>query len=339
MWFGFWHAATTFLAYAMRAVVISRPGPAEVLEVQERPAPVPNETEVLVRVKAAGINRADVSQRKGHYPAPAGVVADIPGLEISGIIESCGAMVTRWKAGDSVCALLAGGGYAEEIAVDARHCLPVPPGWSLSDAAALPEAIFTVWSNVFQRGRLRRGENFLVHGGSSGIGMAAIQLARLFGARVFATAGNAEKCRACEVAGAERCINYRESDFVEELKDVGLDVVLDMVGGEYFSRNLKLLRPDGRLVFINAMKGAKVELNLLQMMTQRVTITGSTLRGREAEFKAALANEIETNVWPLLSAGKFRANVFRTFSFDEAAEAHRLMETSAHIGKLVLNIR
>lgn len=320
----------------MKAVVISRPGPPEVLEIQERPAPIPAEGAVLVRVKAAGINRADVAQRKGHYPAPAGVPSDIPGLEVAGIVENCGAGVARWKPGDAVCALLAGGGYAEFVAVDARHCLPVPTGCSFADAAALPEALFTVWSNVFQRGELRAGENFLVHGGSSGIGMAAIQLAKALGARAFATAGNEEKCRACEAAGAERCINYRETDFAVALKDVGFDVILDMVGGEYFAKNLKLLRPDGRLVFINAMKGAKTELNLMQVMAQRVKITGSTLRSREPEFKAALAKEIEANVWPLIAAGKFRANVFKTFPFTEASAAHRLMETSEHIGKLVV---
>jgi putative PIG3 family NAD(P)H quinone oxidoreductase len=338
IWFGFGGWFTTLILFAMKAVVISHPGPAEVLEVHERPAPAPAETEVLVRVKAAGINRADVVQRKGHYPAPAGVSQEIPGLEISGVVENCGAAVTRWKNGDAVCALLAGGGYAEYVTVDARHCLPIPAGVSFSDAAALPEAIFTVWSNVFQRGRLRRGETFLVHGGSSGIGMVAIQLAAAFGARVFATAGNAKKCHACEAAGAERCVNYREADFEAELKNVGVDVILDMVGGEYFAKNLKLLRPEGRLVFINAMKGAKTEINLLQVMAQRLTITGSTLRSREPEFKAALANEIETHVWPLLAAGKFRANVFRTFPFADAASAHRLMEASEHIGKLVLEI-
>jgi len=320
----------------MKAVVISRPGPAEVLEVQDRPLPVAAETEVLVRVKAAGINRADVAQRKGNYPAPAGVSAEIPGLEVAGVIENCGAAVTRWKKGDRVCALLAGGGYAEYVVVDARHCLPIPAGVSFIDAAALPEATFTVWTNVFQRGHLRAGETFLVHGGSSGIGMAAIQLAVAFGARVFATAGTSEKCRACEVAGAARCVNYREADFEAELKQMGVDVILDMIGGEYFAKNLKLLRPDGRLVFINAMKGAKTEVNLLQVMAQRLTITGSTLRGREPEFKAALAKEIEQMVWPLLTSGKFRANVFKTFSFADATEAHRVMESSEHIGKLVL---
>ncbi|ACB73461.1 NAD(P)H-quinone oxidoreductase [Opitutus terrae] len=320
----------------MKAVVISQPGAPEVLTVAERPTPTIGDEDVLIRVQAAGVNRADVIQRKGHYPAPAGVAADIPGLEVAGLVEACGAKVTRWQVGDPVCALLAGGGYAEFVAVDAGHCLPVPKGWSFTDAAALPEALFTVWSNVFQRGRLQRGETFLVHGGTSGIGMAAVQLAKAQGARVFATAGTDEKCRACEVVGAERCINYRTEDFAAALKDEGVDVILDMIGGDYVAKNLKLLRPEGRLVFINAAKGAKVEVNLLQVMSQRLTITGSTLRSRERTFKAALAAEIELEVWPLLASGQFRANVFKVFALADAAEAHRLMESSQHIGKLVL---
>lgn len=322
----------------MKAVVISQPGAPEVLQVVDRPAPAVDDAAVLIRVHAAGVNRADVIQRKGYYPAPAGVSPDIPGLEVAGVVESCGAAVTRWKRGDAVCALLAGGGYAEFVSVDAGSCLPVPGGWSFTDAAALPEAVLTVWSNVFQRGRLQRGETFLVHGGTSGIGMAAIQLARAFGARVFATAGTDEKCRACVEAGAERCINYRTADFETALKNDGIDVILDMVGGEYVAKNLKLLRPDGRLVFINTMKGAKVEVNLMQVMAQRLTITGSTLRSRETSFKTALTADVERNVWPLLTSGKFRANVFKIFPFAEAAEAHRLMESSQHVGKIVLSV-
>jgi NADPH:quinone reductase len=320
----------------MKAVVIAQPGPAEVLTLAERPTPPIGPSEVLVRVKAAGVNRADVIQRQGKYPAPPGVAADIPGLEIAGVIERCGAAVKRWKTGDAVCALLAGGGYAEYVAVEATHCLPVPKQWSLSDTGALPEALFTVWSNVFQRGALQPGEAFLVHGGTSGIGMAAIQLARAFGAEPYATAGTDEKCRACEAAGAVRGINYRTEDFEAVLKDRGIDVILDMIGGEYTPKNLNLLRPDGRLVFINAMKGGKAEFNVHQVMSRRLTITGSTLRSREAAFKAKLAAEVERNVWPLLEAGKFRAHVCQTFPLADAASAHRLMESSAHIGKIVL---
>jgi putative PIG3 family NAD(P)H quinone oxidoreductase len=246
--------------------------------------------------------------------------------------------VKRWKVGDAVCALLAGGGYAEYVAVDGGSCLPVPAGVSMTDAAALPEAVLTVWSNVFQRGRLKPAEKFLVHGGSSGIGMAAIQLAKAFGARVFATAGSDEKCRACERAGADRCINYRSEDFEALLKPEGIDVILDMIGGEYVAKNLKLLKPEGRLVFINTMKGAKVEVNLMQVMAQRLTITGSTLRSREVSFKMALTAEVEAQVWPLLAAGKLQANVFKVFPLGEVAEAHRLMESSQHIGKLVLSV-
>lgn len=320
----------------MKAVVIPKPGAADVLAVADRPTPQIAPHEVLIRVKASGVNRADLIQREGKYPAPPGVPADIPGLEVAGIIDACGANVARWKPGDPVCALLAGGGYAEFVAVDARHCLPVPKACTLTDAGALPEALFTVWSNVFQRARLQTGENFLVHGGTSGIGMAALQLARAFGAHAFATAGTAEKCRACEAAGAERAINYRTEDFEAVLKDTGIDVILDMIGGDYVAKNLRLLRPEGRLVFINAMKGGKAEFSAHQVMSQRLTITGSTLRSREPDYKAALAAEVERNIWPLLETGKLNAHVFRTFPFNQAAEAHRLMESSAHIGKIVL---
>jgi putative PIG3 family NAD(P)H quinone oxidoreductase len=259
-------------------------------------------------------------------------------LEVAGIIGACGSAVQRWKLGDKVCALLAGGGYADHVAVHEGHCLPIPSTLTFTDAAALPEAVFTVWHNVFQRGRLHAGERFLVHGGSSGIGLAAIQLAALFGARAFATAGSDEKCRACVGAGAERAINYRAENFETALQAEGIDVILDMIGGDYVSKNLKLLRADGRLVFINAMKGAKAEFNVVDLMARRLTITGSTLRRRESAFKVALAAEIEARVWPLVAAGKFRANVFRVFPLDHAADAHRLMESSQHIGKIVLEI-
>lgn len=320
----------------MKAVIISQPGPPEVLTIAERPLPSCGDGDVLIRVKAAGLNRADVSQREGRYPPPAHVAADIPGLEVAGVVEQCGAGVRRWKVGDAVCALLAGGGYAEHVSVEAGHCLPVPRGLSFTDAAALPEVLFTVWSNVFQRGRLQSGERLLVHGGSSGIGMAALQLAKAFGARAWATAGSDEKCRACEAAGAERGINYQREDFEAVLKDEGVDLVFDMVGGDYVAKNIRLLRPEGRLVFINAVKGAKSEFSIRDVMARRLTITGSTLRTRASSFKTALAAEVEQHVWPLIEAGRLRANVYQVFPLGEAAAAHRLMESSQHIGKIVL---
>jgi NADPH2:quinone reductase len=322
----------------MKAIVITSPGPPEVLQLADYAKPEPREAEVLIRVQAAGINRADVLQRQGHYPAPAHVPATIPGLEVAGIVEACGAAVQRWQEGDAVAALLAGGGYAEYVTVDAGHCLPVPRGWSFTDAAALSEALCTVWSNVMQRGRLQPGEKFLVHGGSSGIGIAAIQLAHARGARVFATAGSTEKCRACEQAGAERAINYRVEDFETALKEDGIDVILDMVGGDYVAKNLRLLNPDGRLVFIAAMQGAKADFDVFQVMTRRISITGSTLRARDPAFKSALVAEVEREVGPLLATGKFSPNVFRAFPLAEAAAAHRLMESGGHIGKIVLTV-
>lgn len=322
----------------MKAITIPQPGPAEVLTLSERPVPAIGDDEVLIRVHAAGLNRADVMQREGKYPAPAGVPADIPGLEVAGVVEARGAQASRWQVGDRVCALLAGGGYAEYVPVDARHCLPVPEGLPFTHAAALPEALFTVWSNVFQRGALRAGERLLVHGGSSGIGMTAIQLATHRGAIVFTTAGSDEKCRACETAGASRAINYRTQDFGEVLKNDGIDVILDMVGGDTLAKNVRLLRPEGRLVFINAAQGAKAELNLIHVMQRRLTVTGSTLRSRDADFKAELAREIETEVWPIYTNRTLRPHVYRVFPFAEAAAAHRLMESSVHIGKIVLQL-
>jgi NADPH:quinone reductase len=322
----------------MKAAVISIPGPPEVLRIEERTKPALGETDVLIRVKAAGVNRADLIQREGHYPAPPGVPEDIPGLEVAGVIESAGSKVQRWKSGDVVCALLAGGGYAGYAAVNAGQCLPIPGGLNFTEAAALPEAVFTVWHNLFQRGRLAPTERFLVHGGSSGIGLAAIQLARLTGARAFATAGTGEKCRACKKAGAELAINYHDEDFEKALTIEGVDVILDMIGGDYVPKNLRLLRTDGRLVFINAMNGAQAEFNVHDIMRRRLTITGSTLRSRESAFKSALAAEVERNVWPLIEAGKFRANVFKVFRLEDAAEAHRLMASSRHIGKVVLAV-
>jgi NADPH:quinone reductase len=321
----------------MKAVVITEPGTAEVLKVLERPKPSPSENEVLIRVEAAGLNGLDVLQRKGKYPVPVGAPADILGLEVAGVIEACGSNVTNWDVGDKVCALISGGGYAEYAVADAGSCLPIPENIDFVQAASLPETVFTVWHNVFQRGRLQEGENFLVHGGSSGIGVTAIQLAHAFGATVYATAGSDRKCSVCEELGSAKCINYTTSDFEEELKDIGIDVVLDMVGGEYMSKNINLLRPDGRLVFINA-KSADLKGNVYAVMQKRLTITGSTLRARDLDFKAALASDILDFVWPLVIQERFKPVIDRVFPLDEAADAHRLMESSAHIGKIILTV-
>ncbi|MCC2546261.1 NAD(P)H-quinone oxidoreductase [Hymenobacter sp. BT175] len=322
----------------MNAIVITEPGSAAVLQLQQRHAPEPAPHEVLIRVHAAGINRPDVLLRQGRYGGAGDVAGLIPGLELAGIIERCGAQVYRWQPGDAVCALLAAGAYAEYAVVDARHCLPVPAGWSMTEAASLPETVFTVWHNVFQRGQLQPGETLLVHGGSSGIGITAIQLAAALGSPVYATAGTDEKCRACERLGAARCVNYQTEDFEAVLREAGADVILDMVGGDYIPKNLKLLRDDGRLVFINAMRGFNAGFNALDIMRRRLTITGSTLRPRSAEFKAALAAAVEQHVWPLLAAGRFRPVIYATFPLSEAAAAHELMESSAHTGKIVLEV-
>ncbi|PJJ60598.1 NAD(P)H-quinone oxidoreductase [Hymenobacter chitinivorans] len=320
----------------MKAIVITQPGAAAVLQLQEREKPVPAPHQVLIRVAAAGVNRPDVLLRQGKYGGAADVMGLVPGLELAGTVEACGAAVTRWQPGDEVCALLTAGAYAEYAVVEARHCLPVPAGWTLAQAASLPETVFTVWHNVFQRGALQPGEILLVHGGSSGIGITAIQLAAALGSPVLATAGSAAKCRACEELGAQRCINYKQEDFEAALHETGADVILDMIGGDYTPKNLSLLRDDGRLVFINATRGPRAEFNALEVMRRRLTITGSTLRPRSADFKAALAAEVERHVWPLLAAGKFKPVIHRTFSLAEAAAAHELMESSEHIGKIML---
>lgn len=322
----------------MKAIVITAPGAPEVLKIQERQKPSPKPNEVLIRVKAAGVNRPDVFQRKGNYPPPPDVPQDIPGLEIAGIVEEIGAEVTRWKNGDRVCALVGGGGYAEFAVVDARHCLPVPANWSFTEAASLPETVFTVWQNVFQRGKLKIGETFLVHGGSSGIGITAIQLAKAFGAEVYATAGSDDKCKACEDLGAKRSINYKKEDFEEVLKTIGIDVILDMIGGDYILKNIRLLKPDGRLVYINAMQGGKAEIDVTEIMKKRLTLTGSTLRNRDASFKAQLSAEIKETVWPIVEAGNFKPVIYKTFNLEDAAAAHQLMESSEHIGKIVLEV-
>ncbi|WP_371055244.1 NAD(P)H-quinone oxidoreductase [Rhodosalinus sp. K401] len=322
----------------MRAVEISEPGGPEVLRLATRPVPEPGAGQVLIRVSHAGVNRPDALQRAGAYAPPPGA-SDLPGLEAAGEIAAIGPGVTEWAVGDRVCALLPGGGYAEHVVTPAAHCLPVPEGLDLQQAACLPETFFTVWSNVFMRGRLQAGERFLVHGGSSGIGTTAIQLAHAFGARVFATAGSPEKCAACARLGAERAINYREEDFVEALRaEGGANLILDMVGGDYIPRNVKALADDGRLVQIAFLSGPKVELNFAQVMTRRLTITGSTLRPQSELAKARIAEGLRAHVWPLLEAGRIGPVMDSEFPLEEAAAAHARMESSAHIGKIVLKV-
>ena len=321
----------------MKAIVISRPGDAEVLKLEERSIPVPRPNEVLIKVAAAGLNGLDILQRKGKYPVPPGVPADIPGVEVSGTIVQCGIDVTMFKEGDAVCALLGGAGYAEYAVADSGSCLPVPKSVTLVEAAALPEAVFTVWHNVFQRGRLQEGESFLVHGGTSGIGVTAIQLAKAFGARVYATAGSDLKCRACTDLGAETAINYKHQDFEETLSDEGVDVILDMIGGDYVPKNINILKAEGRLVFINS-KSPELKLKVFSVMQKRLTITGSTLRGRDLVFKTMLASEVLAHVWPLIEEGRFKPVIHEIFPLAEAVSAHRLMESSKHIGKLLLQI-
>jgi NADPH:quinone reductase len=323
----------------MTAMEIARPGGPEVLRPSERPVPQPRQGEVLIRVSAAGVNRPDLLQRRGKYPPPPGA-SDIPGLEVAGCIVAVGSGVVDWKVGDLVCALLAGGGYAEYCAVPALQCLPVPEGLDLVEAAALPEAFFTVWTNLWERARLQPGETLLVHGGSSGIGTSAIQLARAWGVRVFATAGSAEKCTACERLGAELAVNYRTQDFVAAVRETtdgrGVDVILDMVGGDYVARNLELLAPGGRLAQIAFLKGPQVQLDLSPLLRRSLTVTGSVLRPRSPEQKGALARELRRHVWPLIERGLIRPVIHAFFPLAEASEAHRTMEEGRHIGKLVL---
>ena len=321
----------------MRAIEISQPGGPEVLRLVDRPTPRPGPGEVLIRVEAAGVNRPDIMQRQGKYPPPPGA-SDIPGLEVAGVIADDSQIGVA--GGTRVCALVAGGGYAEYCVAPAVQCLPIPVGLDAVHAAAIPETFFTVWTNVFQRGRLVGGERILVHGGTSGIGTTAIQLARAFGAIVYATAGSDEKCRACEELGATLAINYRVQDFVEAVRDAtsgrGVDVVLDIVGGDYLQRNIDCLTLHGRLLQVGLIGGAKAQINLNPILHRRLTLTGSTLRPRSAEEKGALARELEAHVWPLLEAGTVRPVVSKTFPLEEAAEAHRLLEAGQVIGKLVL---
>jgi len=323
----------------MIAIGISKAGGPEVLRPVEMPVPVPGDGEVLIKVASAGVNRPDLMQREGKYPPPPGA-SDIPGLEVAGTVTAAGTAAGRWKPGDRVCALVNGGGYAEYCVAPAGQCLPVPASLDLVSAGGIPETFFTVWANVFERGHLRAGETFLVHGGASGIGTTAIQLARVFGATVFATAGSKDKCKACESLGATRAVNYREEDFVSVVMSLtggrGVDVILDMVGGDYFGRNIDLLALEGRLLQIAVLRGARTEINLAKLLKQRLTVTGSTLRSRSVDEKTALAAAMERGVWPLLESGKVRPIVYAKLPLTHAAEAHRILEEGKHVGKVVL---
>ena len=326
------------LPETMRCVEIARPGGPDVLTPATRPVPRPGPGEVLIRIRQAGVNRPDALQRAGAYDPPPGA-SDLPGLEAAGEVAALGAGVTGWALGDAICALLPGGGYAEYAVAPAAHGLPIPDDLPLSEAACLPETAFTVWSNLVMRAGLRAGETLLVHGGSSGIGTTAIQIARLLGARVVVTAGSDEKCRACEGLGAELAVNYREEDFVQAVRGFGgADVILDMVGGDYIARNLRCLNEDGRLVQIAFLRGPKAELNLAPLMVRRQTITGSTLRPQSVEAKARIAAELRRHVWPHVASGRLRPVMDRAFPLSEAARADERMEALAHIGKIVLNV-
>ncbi|WP_226648381.1 NAD(P)H-quinone oxidoreductase [Microbulbifer variabilis] len=325
----------------MRAIDLPEYGGPEVMRLANLPKPEPAPGEVLIEVAAAGVNRPDIVQRKGHYPPPPGA-SPILGLEVSGRVAAVGDGVERWKVGDKICALTNGGGYAEFVAVPEGQCLPIPGSISMVEAATLPETFFTVWANVFDRARLRSGEIFLVHGGSSGIGTTAIQLAHQLGARVFATAGSAEKCAACEQLGAERAINYRKEDFVQVVQEAtsghGADVILDMVGGSYIERNIQVAANDGRIVNIAYLQGASVEVNMLPVMLKRLSLTGSTLRPRSTRVKANIAHALESQVWPLIEAGKIHPQIAAHFPLEEVVEAHRLLESGKIVGKIVLTL-
>ncbi len=329
------------LPRTMRAIEISRPGGPDVLTQAVRPVPTPGIGEILIRLRAAGVNRPDALQRAGSYAPPPGA-SDLPGLEGAGEVAACGPGVTKWRVGDQVCALLPGGGYAEFCVANQDHALSIPKGMEMSQAAALCETYFTVYSNLFMRGGLKGGEIFLVHGGTSGIGTTAIQLANAFGARVFATAGSDEKCRVCRDLGAELVVNYKQSDFVAEIRAAtggyGVDIILDMVGGEYISRNIRLLAPDGRLVMIAFLGGPITELNFAQIMAKRLVVTGSTLRPQSDLAKAGIAAALRAQVWPLLACGRVGPVMDSTFALERAADAHRRLETTNHIGKIVLTM-
>ncbi|HXD76678.1 MAG TPA: NAD(P)H-quinone oxidoreductase [Puia sp.] len=319
----------------MKAIWITRKGGPEVLELREVAQPVPGPGEVLIRVAAAGLNRADIYARTS---AAYGAGANIPGLEVSGVIETTGTGVTRWKPGDAVCALVNGGGYAEWVTAPAGQCLPVPAGWTIDEAAGLPETVLTFWLNVVRIARLRAGEHFLVHGGTSGIGITAIRLALALGATVYTTAGTDEKCRWCEQLGAKKAFNYRTGDFEAALAPTGIDVILDMTGGDFTVRNLRILREDGRLVFINSVRGKDSAIDIREIMTKRLLITGSMLRPRDAAFKSALAAEVEAGAWPLIASGALQPVIYRMLPLAEAAEAQRIMESGEHFGKILLKV-
>lgn len=326
------------LSHSMLAIEISAPGGPDVLMPASVPVPVPSHGQIVIRVAWAGVNRPDALQRAGAY-APPPSASPLPGLECSGTVVELGPGVTRWKIGDQVCALLPGGGYAEYVATHEAHALPIPKGLSLKEAACLPETCFTVWSNVVMRGGLRAGERFLVHGGTSGIGTTAIQIARALGARVFATAGSDEKCEVCRSLGAEVAINYRSGDFLAEMKAAGgANLILDMVGGPYIERNLKALADGGRLVQIAFLQGAKVTLNLAELMTRRLTLTGSTLRPQSDLAKARIAREVETHVWPMIERGAVRVVMDSDYPLAEAPAAHWRMESGTHVGKIALRV-
>jgi NADPH:quinone reductase len=332
----------TTLPSTMTVIEIANPGGPEVLRPATRPMPIPGANEVLIAVAAAGVNRPDVMQRKGQYPAPPGA-SDIPGLEIAGKVVAIGLGVSHLKIGDEVCALVTGGGYASYCIAPEPQCLPVPKGFSLVEAAAMPETFFTVWHNVFERAKLKSGESILIHGGSSGIGTVAIQLAKAFGASaIFTTAGSRDKCHACEKLGATRAIDYKHEDFVHVVKEAtgnhGVDVVLDMVGGEYITKNISILAVEGRHVSIATQRGVVAEVNFGPIMGKRLTLTGSGLRPRSVADKGKMAAAMLREVWPLLNAGKVKPVIHRTFPLAEAAEAHRLLESSSHIGKIVLSV-
>ncbi len=325
----------------MKAIVITQPGGPEVLQIAERPKPEITADEVLVKVAAAGINRPDVFQRKGNYPPPPEAPQDIPGLEIAGLIVKVGANVTRWKEGDRICALLNGGGYAEYCSVPAGQCLPIPDDLLYIEAASLPETFFTVWSNVFDRAKLKKGESLLVHGGSGGIGVAAIQMAKAMGSIVYTTAGSDDKCRECEKLGAAKAINYKTENFKEVIQQLtngkGVNVILDTIGGDYTPLNLQSLADEGRLVQINSVKSKDVQVDLSLIMRKRLTITGSMLRSRDVAFKTAIAQSLETNIWPLLASHEIKPVIYEVFPAEKAAQAHQLMDSGNHTGKIILS--
>ncbi len=324
----------------MKAIIITQPGAPDVLQQAERPIPDIGPNEVLVKVEAAGVNRPDVMQRQGKYPPPPGASPDIPGLEIAGTTTEVGSNVTQWKTGDKICALVTGGGYAEYCIVPAGQCLPIPDGLNFTEAASLPETFFTVWSNVFDRAKLQPGETLLIHGGSSGIGVTGIQMAKALGSKVYVTAASDDKCDACLKLGADAAINYNTADFVDIVKSLtngkGVDVILDMIGGDYTPRNIKALAEDGRLVIINTMQGKDGQIDLSVVMRKRLTITGSTLRNRGVDFKSDIAESLQKNIWPLISSGVIKPVIYATYPIHDAAIAHTLMESSKHIGKIVL---